>query len=163
MMKENSGLKLRKQRAMRRKDAKKLQEDANKIISPIYSRTIIRAETMDGIEIYLYDGKALLARNTNILFPTLIHPNLDDLPSVIVDMGAIPYVCNGADIMAPGIVDIRDNFNEGELVVIKDEKHGKFLSIGISLVSSEDIREMEEGKAIKNIHHVGDKLWITIR
>ena len=74
-------------------------------------------------------------------------------------MGAIPYVCNGADVMSPGITGIDGDFNEGDLVIVKDEKHRKSLAVGVALVSSVDMMEMQKGKAVKSIHYVGDKLW----
>ena len=45
-------------------------------------------------------------------------------------MGAVPYVCKGATIMAPGIVRIEGDFSMGELVVVVDMKFGKALGIG---------------------------------
>jgi PUA-domain protein len=161
-MKRESGLKLKKKRAMKRKDAKRLEEEAKGILGPIDSKTFMQAEAEDGATVYLLDGEALLARREGTLFPTLIHPGLDELPSIVVDMGAIPYVCNGADVMAPGIVEVRGVFSEGGLVVIRDVTHGKALSVGVSLASSEEMREMRKGKALRNLHHVGDKIWQAI-
>ena len=50
-------------------------------------------------------------------------------------MGAIPYICKGADVMAPGIKEIPLNFNEGDIVVVRDIKHRKALAIGKALKS----------------------------
>jgi len=161
-MKRDSGLKLKKKRAMKRKDAKRLGEEAKDVLGTVDSKSFMQAEVEDGTTVYLLDGEALLARREGTLFPTLIHPALDELPSIVVDMGAIPYVCNGADVMAPGIVEVRGGFSEGEFVVIRDVTHGKALSVGVSLVSSEEMREMRKGKAIRNLHHVGDKIWQAI-
>jgi len=161
-MKPDSALKLKKKRAMKRKDAKRLGEEAKDVLGTVDSKFFMQAEAEDGTTVYLLDGEALLARREGTLFPTLIHPALDELPSIVVDMGAIPYVCNGADVMAPGIVEVRGGFSEGEFVVIRDVTHGKALSVGVSLVSSEEMREMRKGKAIRNLHHVGDKIWQAI-
>jgi len=78
---------------------------------------------------------------------------------VTVDMGAVPYVCNGADVMAPGVVDADKDIKKDELVWIRDENNKKPLAIGAALISGEDMRKGDEGKAVKNIHYVGDKLW----
>ena len=43
---------------------------------------------------------------------------LENFPKVIVDKGAIQFVCKGANIMRPGIVNIPDNFNQNYLVGI---------------------------------------------
>ena len=77
-------------------------------------------------------------------------------------MGAIPYVCNGADVMAPGIKEIKGEFEEGDLVVVRDVEHGKALAIGKALVGSDEMKEMRKGKAVTNLHHVGDKLWKSL-
>ena len=45
-------------------------------------------------------------------------------------MGAIPYVCKGATVMAPGIVRVEGEFGKGDLVLIVDMKHGKALALG---------------------------------
>lgn len=99
----------------------------------------------------------------NLLVPTLFESInkkfLDALPSVIVDMGAVPHISNGADIMRPGIVAIDGRFKKGDLVLVRDERFKKPLAIGIAIENSEDLVKMEKGKVVKNIHHVDDKIW----
>jgi predicted RNA-binding protein (TIGR00451 family) len=62
-------------------------------------------------------------------------------------------------VMSPGITDIDGEFGEGDLVIVRDERHRKALAVGLALVKSGDMREMPKGKAVKSIHYVGDKLW----
>ncbi len=78
---------------------------------------------------------------------------------VTVDMGAVPYVINGADIMAPGIVDADLSIAPGDLVWIRDIKNRVPLAVGRALISGGDMAEGRSGKAVANIHYVGDKLW----
>lgn len=78
---------------------------------------------------------------------------------VSVDMGAVPYVTNGADVMAPGIVEVDPEIKEGDLVWIRDATHKRPLAIGKALVSAEVMAAKAPGKAIKNLHFVGDKIW----
>jgi len=78
---------------------------------------------------------------------------------VTVDMGAVPFVINGADIMAPGIVDADEKIQEGDMVWIRDVKNLVPLAIGVSMVSGTEMKKGDKGKVIKNIHNVGDKLW----
>jgi len=78
-------------------------------------------------------------------------------------MGAVPHICNGADIMAPGIVHFEGNFKKGEVVVITDERHRKPIAITIALHNTEEARKLKNGKILRNIHHVGDRLWNTIQ
>jgi len=78
---------------------------------------------------------------------------------VVVDMGAIKFITNGADIMAPGIIDADKNIKKNDQVWICDEKHKKALAIGISIMDGSNMIKEEKGKAIKTIHWVGDSLW----
>jgi PUA domain protein len=78
---------------------------------------------------------------------------------VIVDMGAIQFVTNGADIMAPGIIDADVDIEVNDLVWISDERYHKPLAIGKAVVDGRTMKEQNSGKAVKNIHYVGDKLW----
>lgn len=78
---------------------------------------------------------------------------------VTVDMGAVPYVTNGADVMGPGIVEADPEVKEGDLVWIRDVKNKVPLAIGVALRDAQSLAAKEKGKAIKTIHNVGDKLW----
>lgn len=78
---------------------------------------------------------------------------------VVVDMGAVGFVVKGADIMTPGIVDADERIEKNDYVWVCDENHRKPLSVGIALISGEEMKSKKTGKAIKNIHYIGDKLW----
>ncbi len=78
---------------------------------------------------------------------------------VIVDMGAVGFVTKGADVMAPGIVDADECIQEHDYVWVCDEKHKKPLAVGVALITGEEMKGKKTGKAIKNIHFVGDRLW----
>jgi PUA-domain protein len=161
-MQEDSGQTLSKRRVLGRKDARRLSDEIEALLGPVELNTLGQAQVDDDIIVYLLDGIVQFARRYDTLFPTLNNPNLGELPSVSVDMGAIPYVCNGADVMAPGIKEVKRDFEKGGLVVVRDIKHGKALAIGTSLASSSEIRAMKKGKAIRNLHYVGDKIWKAI-
>jgi len=151
--------KLRNRRVMRRRDARRLIEEASTLLGDVQLDTVEEAELEDLINVYLFDGTPLLARTEDVLIPTLTCPCLDRLPAVVVDMGAVPYVCNGADVMAPGVVEVKGDFEEGELVAVRDARHGKALAVGEARVSSAEMRAAERGKVIRNLHYVGDKIW----
>jgi PUA domain protein len=78
---------------------------------------------------------------------------------VVVDMGAVQFMAKGADVMSPGITEADPNIKEGELVVVVDETHRKPLAIGRSLISGKEMVESNQGKAVKTLHHIGDKIW----
>jgi PUA domain protein len=120
-------------------------------------------ETETG-DLFIFNGRPLLVRTDSYLFPTLFFEELvANLPKIVIDMGAIPYICKGADVMAPGILTIKDEFEENDIVLIVDERHGKHLVVGAALFSSENMKKIKRGKTVKNLHYVGDKLWNDIR
>ena len=81
------------------------------------------------------------------------------LKKITIDMGAVKFIVNGADIMRPGIVEIEAGILKDELVSIIDKNNQKTLAVGIALFSSAEMKGMSLGKVIKNIHYVGDELW----
>lgn len=81
------------------------------------------------------------------------------LKIVTVDMGAVKFVVNGADIMRPGITDCDSEIEKDESVVIVDENNKKPLAVGIALFSGVDLLNEKSGKVIKNLHWVGDTIW----
>ncbi len=85
------------------------------------------------------------------------------LPKILVDMGAVPHICNGADVMAPGIVGVQEDFNKGELVVVIDERNRKPIAIAESLFDSKTAKTLKKGRIFKNLHHVGDDVWSVIK
>ncbi len=83
---------------------------------------------------------------------------LDKFPSVTVDSGSIRFICNGAKILRPGIVNF-DSFKKDDIVVVKDEKFKKYLAVGTAIEDSFQAQTMQKGPIINNIHYVGDKFW----
>lgn len=81
------------------------------------------------------------------------------LKKVTVDMGAVKFICGGADVMRPGIIQIDDNIKKGDIITVLDEKNKTPLVIGEAKYSSEELKEKQDGKVIKNIHYVSDELW----
>ncbi|MEA3515130.1 MAG: DUF1947 domain-containing protein [Nanoarchaeota archaeon] len=81
------------------------------------------------------------------------------MKKVVVDMGAVKFVISGADIMRPGIVEIDEGIEEGEPIAVVDVNNNKPLSVGIALYSSQDMQELDSGKAVKSIHYIGDQIW----
>ena len=142
---------------MKRKAAKRLLEGLSSQFRNLSAEKVETAKIEDK-EVYLFDEALEFVKDENGLYPYLGSKYVDSMPKVVVDMGAIRFVCNGADVMAPGIAEMSD-FKEGDLVVIRDVNHGKALAIGVANKSSAEIEASKKGKVIRNIHYVGDKLW----
>jgi PUA domain protein len=115
-------------------------------------------------EIYLIKGKPALAKSEENVFPTLTFSEfLASSPKVFVDMGAVPHVCKGANVMAPGIVRFEGEFRKGDFVLVADEKYGKPLAIGESMYAVSEAKNVAQGAVVRNVHFVGDRIWNFIR
>jgi len=142
---------------------KRVREELGEEFSSLLKGNHYEICTTDSdINLILVDGKPALLEK-KMLFPTLKAFVTIDCRKlkrhVTVDMGAVPYVTNGADVMRPGITDIDDSVEKGDFVVITEEKHGKPLAIGEALYDSGNIKKMDQGKVILTVHYVGDKMW----
>jgi PUA-domain protein len=128
------------------------------------SKARVELDEIETAEIFIVNGRPLIARSDGRLFPTLIFEEFFSfIPEVVVDMGAVPYVCKGADVMAPGIVAVKRKFELDNLLLVVDERHGKPLAVGVALFSSEAMKKVNRGKTVKILHYVGDKLWNYMR
>ena len=150
-------LKSKDTKALLGKVSEHLKIDLENVIGQKINVEIVEA---DATEIILIDGKPLLFNIGDTVFPTLLFKEfIERVPKIVVDMGAIPYVCKGADVMAPGIVKIEGEFHKGDIVAVVDMKYGKPLALGESLQDSETARASKKGAVVKNIHYVSDKIW----
>ena len=140
-------------------------KEANKILK----RYNVDLNKRDQVELIKTENLKIISINKVSSFfyyrdeivPTLkkLQIETDLLKQIVVDMGAIKFVVNGADIMRPGIVKVGDEILERDFVVIIDETNKKPLAVGIALVCTEEMRAKTGGKVIKNIHFVGDEIW----
>lgn len=78
---------------------------------------------------------------------------------VTVDMGAVKFLANGADVMAPGIIDAYQDISEGDGVWIRDERNEKPLAVGVAMLAGGEMVTYDKGRAIRTIHYIGDKIW----
>ncbi len=105
------------------------------------------------------DDKMVAAQVRGLIVPFLAkQEQLQRFPSVTIDRGAVKFVCNGAKVMRPGIINF-DSFKKGELVVVKDQTHGRALAVGLALEDSEVAEGMTKGYVIDTLHYISDKIW----
>lgn len=117
-------------------------------------------QILDDAQIITGDGIKILKINEDYL-PFLSETKmLEKFPNVIVDMGAVKFMCKGANAMRPGIKRYTE-FEKDQLVCIVEESQHKFLAVGKALVSSSELENMKKGEVIKNIHYISDKFWET--
>ncbi len=116
--------------------------------------------SLDKDSVFFVEGKPLILRTGTGLLPSLKFDELiNDLPKIVVDMGAVAHVVNGAQIMRPGIKQFGNDFAKGDLVVIVDEKFGKKIALGLAEMDSQAMKSLSKGRVITNLHYVGDELW----
>ncbi len=112
------------------------------------------------VNIFFVDGNPLFIEKEGKMVPSLLNKEtLRQLPSVVVDQGAVPFVCSGADVMAPGVRGIEGEFSQGELVVVREERFRKALAVGSALIGSDKMEAQRKGKVVRNMHFVGDDAW----
>lgn len=154
-------LKAKEAKSLLSKASKKLKVDLKQIFDVKVNMEMVET---DFAEILLINGKPLLVKAGENIFPTLIFNKLFALmPKVVVDMGAIPHVCNGANVMAPGIVRFERKFRNGDFVIVVDERHGKPIAIGEVVYDVDAAKKATHDVVVKNIHFVGDKIWSLIK
>ncbi len=157
---------IKKRHQVSTKEMKKILERVSKI-APKLPDTIDRKKGIEVVElgsgerVYLQEKKPVLIELEGKLMPALTASEdvLSGIPRVVVDMGAVPYICNGADVMAPGIRSIPEGVKPGDILVVSDEKHNKSLAVGVLIMERERILNREKGNAVRNVHHVGDEIW----
>ena len=156
-------IRVKKRKRMREKEIKALSAQLEERMGvPVFSEkdAVDFAESTDFDLIFVNnDILGLVYEDAPFLTVRGILKYRPEKCAVTVDMGAVPYVTNGADVMGPGIVDADPGINEGDLVWIRDIKNKVPLAVGVALRDGKCLAAKEKGKAIKTLHNVGDKLW----
>jgi PUA domain protein len=100
-------------------------------------------------------------------FPTLrlLHQYPGMMPRLRADRGAIKFVLSGANIMAPGLTSagatLHDEVPAGAAVAIYGEGREHAMAVGWTQMSTEEMREVNKGIAVDNLHYLNDGLWRT--
>ena len=148
------------------KDKRTLKENLSEVYGEIIASSFEKTVAIEEIKtdegnFLIKDGKIWFFNYDTKTIPTIhfLRENEIDFPKIIVDTGAIRFITNGADVMAPGIVHFDEGITEGLIVAIKEEKANSLLGTGISLVNTEEFQKTKQGKVVKNIHHLKDAIW----
>ena len=154
-------LKNREAKILLHEASEKLQTDLNSFFR---ERADIEVIETDVAEIILVNDRPIMIKTSDGVYPTLkFEEYLRLAPKVIVDMGAVPYVCKGANVMAPGVRRIEGTFRSNSIVAIVDEKFGKPIALGEILFGSEEALKLKQGMVVKNRFYVGDKTWNLLK
>ncbi|MDR0913123.1 MAG: DUF1947 domain-containing protein [Methanobrevibacter sp.] len=153
-------MKIKKRYFLKKKKVKELKKELGDFSAAILDSAKIEMLETDLMDFVLVNNEPSIIIIDSKPYPTLksVISNHFELKKVVVDMGAVKFVTNGADIMSPGIVET-DEVKPGDVVVITDENHNQPLAIGISLIDGESMVKNNTGKAIKTIHYISDDIW----
>jgi PUA-domain protein len=154
-------LKIKKRYHLKKKKLKEVEAKMGPYRSLIPRKAKVEIIETDLPDLILINDEPLIMILADEPIPTLKGALKMKIESryVVVDMGAVQFMAKGADVMSPGITEADPNIKEGELVVVVDETHRKPLAIGHSLISGKEMVESHQGKAVKTLHHIGDKIW----
>jgi len=149
---------------LKTKEAKQILDESSKTLKldmeALFGKSTLEVVESDIGEIYVIGGKPLLYKADEKILPTLYFSEfIAKAPKIVVDINAVPYVCKGATVMAPGIVRIEGEFINGDLVSVVDIKFGKSLALGESLMDSKTAKVTNKGPIVKTLHFVSDKIW----
>ncbi len=153
---------IKKRYYLKKKRIKEIKNELAQYGSLINNKDKVEVLETDDYNYILVNGEPYIIMIEDNPYPTLkailSNPDLEN-KKVVVDMGAVRFVTNGADIMSPGIVDADESITEGDVVVIEDVNNHKPLAIGESLITGSEMVESSKGKAINSLHFVGDDIW----
>ena len=156
-------IRVRKRKRLRSKDAKALGDAISEDIGvPVFGGDdpVDRAESPDFDLIFVGNEiLGIIVGDKPMLSLRGVLKYEPEKRFVTVDMGAVPFIANGADCMGPGIIDADPDIREGDFVWIRDINNRRPLAVGIALRPGTELVLKKPGKAIKTLNSVGDRLW----
>ncbi|KAI9290936.1 hypothetical protein K502DRAFT_163550 [Neoconidiobolus thromboides FSU 785] len=135
-------------------------------ILPKKAPIIIQKYSLENVEFVTVNGEAkFFNHHDGPYYPTmkllLQYPSI--LPKLQVDKGAIKFILSGANIMCPGLTskgaDMPVSLPEESIVAIFAEGKKHPLAIGITKMSTEDIKKINKGNGVDLVHYLNDGLW----
>jgi PUA domain protein len=134
------------------------------------TQSIIFIPCRHGLElIALQSTKAdvLFMRHQDVTLPHLrvLHRYPHMLPRHQVDIGGCKFVLSGANVMCQGLTSaggrLEDDVDEDTIVAIFIEGKKNAVSVGRAIMSTDDIRDVNKGPCVENLHHMGDGVWVN--
>ncbi len=145
-------------RRLRKKEAKKVVNEMSKI--GIEIRGNLDLINFGNIDVIFVNNEPLILKYDEKYYLT-VYGAIKFKPEknkVVVDEGALKFIMNGADVMKPGIVYADENIKKGDFVYVAVEGKETPIAVGIALTNGKEMTD-GKGKAVKNIHHLKDKIW----
>ncbi|GLJ17882.1 hypothetical protein SUGI_0312790 [Cryptomeria japonica] len=97
----------------------------------------------------------------------LLHQYPNIMKKLQVDRGAIKFVLSGANVMCPGLTSPGGALDvevpaESPVAIMAEGKENA-LAIGFTKMSAKDIKSINKGIGVDNMHYLNDGLWKTIQ
>ena len=147
-----------------KKEASKYMNGFEQIQDKIFpKKTVVVVYHLENhLQLYAVEGKPVLFElGSGQVFPHLYiamtYPGM--LPAVYVDDGAVRALLRGADLMAPGIKNMPDAFEAGQVIEIRLLEQTVPFALGVAELDSTEINNNTKGLAIKIVHILKDDLW----
>ncbi len=155
---------------LRKKEVKEFEEylssqfpELSAVLGKLELGFVIELEGVGGQEanLIILNELPALVEVEGLKIPTLIlvkMSGIEGMQYAVVDEGAVKHLLNGADVMSPGITEC-SGFQKESLVAVWNPTKETPLCVGKALMSCDEVMKVRRGKAIKNLHYAGDKIW----
>ncbi|KAF8212409.1 hypothetical protein K438DRAFT_1243160 [Mycena galopus ATCC 62051] len=130
---------------------------------------LVHVKCREHISIYTVHGEPLIFQHFDgPFYPTLrlLHKYPYILPMVKVDRGAIRFLLAGAHMMCPGLTSAGGYLPPadaalpaGTPVAIHAEGKEHAVGVGITKLSTEEMRAVNKGVGVETATYLGDDLW----
>ncbi len=157
-------LRIRKRTRLKSKQARALRDQLAAASGDVelWSETAaVETGSLPDYDVIIVDGQVhgLIQEGSHFFSVRGLMAYRPNAGAVTVDMGAVKFVHNGADVMAPGIVDADPALQPGDWCWIRDERNMAPLAVGRCIMDGPTMAQENKGKAVASVHHIGDKLW----
>ncbi|EDO06456.1 hypothetical protein BBOV_II005020 [Babesia bovis T2Bo] len=126
---------------------------------------IILAKCQDHLTLLLVGGEITFFQvREGPWIPTmrLLHKYPTMMPTMQVDKGALKFILRGSNIMCPGLTSPggrMDDVDKGQVVQITVDGREHACAVGVTTMSTAEIREKNKDICIENLHYLNDGIW----
>ncbi|KAK2460615.1 hypothetical protein APHAL10511_007085 [Amanita phalloides] len=146
----------------------KIEPETLEVLWP-KKETLTHVKCRDHLSIYTVHGEPIFFQQSDgPVYPTLrvLHRYPYILPPVKVDRGAIRFLLAGANMMSPGLTSAGGYLppddaplKAGVPVAIFAEGKEYAAGIGITKLSTVEMRKINKGIGVETVTYLGDDLW----